>query len=98
MLYPVYYASRKLLPREQAYTISEKECLAIVWAIKKFEPYLHGTEFTIETDHSALKFLEKAKFDNARIMRWAIYLQSFKMDVRFIKGSENIGADFLSRI
>lgn len=39
--HPVAYFSRKLLPREVAYAIMEKECLALIWALKKLLSYLY---------------------------------------------------------
>ena len=49
--FPISYDSKKLLPREKNYAVIEKECLAIVWAVKKFEFYLYGRVFEIHTDH-----------------------------------------------
>ena len=37
--HPIVYISRKLLPREEQYSIVEKECLAIVWAVKTLNIY-----------------------------------------------------------
>ena len=96
-LRPIAYASKKLLGAETRYAIIEKECLAIVWAIKKFEPYLYGNHFTIETDHQPLQYLKRTKTENGRLMRWAIRLQQYSFTVKVIKGKENIGADYLSR-
>ena len=53
---PVAYASRKLLPREQQYAVIERECLAIVWGINKFQIYLEAKEFVLETDHQPLLY------------------------------------------
>lgn len=91
------YASRKLLDRERAYSTIEKECLAIVWSIKKYV-YLYGTEFTLQTDHEPLIYLNRAKFTNDRIMRWAMFLQNHRMHIESIKGKDNVGADYLSRV
>ena len=96
--FPVCYASKKLLEREKAYSVIEKECLAVVWAIKKFQSYLYGTHFLLETDHEPLVYLNKAKCANARLMRWALSLQPFKISIIGIKGKDNAGADFLSRM
>ena len=96
-VFPVAYASKKLLKREQNYSVIERECLAIVFGIKKFEKYLYGTQFTIETDHAPLTYLQKFKADSGRLMRWALFLQSYSFTIKAIKGSENIGADYLSR-
>jgi len=41
--------------------------------------------------------LGKAQYQNGRLMRWALTLQRYQFTVRAIKGSENVGADFLSR-
>jgi hypothetical protein len=95
--FPIAYASKKLLPRERAYSVIERECLALVWGVRKFETYLYGVEFVLETDHYPLIYLNKAKLDNGRIMRWALFLQSFRFRIVAIKGIDNVGADFLSR-
>ncbi|XP_070184061.1 uncharacterized protein [Littorina saxatilis] len=92
--FPVSYASKKLSGAEKNYSTMEKECLAIVWGIKKFELYLQGVKFVLQTDHKPLTYLNSAKFVNNRIMRWGMYLQNFDMRVESIKGSDNVGADF----
>jgi len=95
---PVAYSSRKLLPREKNYSVIEKECLAVVWGIGKYHAYLFGRDFVLETDHQPLLYLNKAKVANARLMRWALILQPYRFRVEAIRGSENIGADYLSRV
>ena len=97
ILFPVEYISRKLKPAERKYAVIERECLAVIWAIQKLQTYLYGIDFTIETDHNPLTFLNKAKLENARIMRWALQLQQYRFRVQSIKGSLNVGADYLSR-
>jgi hypothetical protein len=64
--YVCSYSSRLLKNAEIHYGISEKECLAVVWAIKQFRIYLHGTKFKVITDHSALAWLMSIKDPTAR--------------------------------
>ena len=98
LLFPVSYASRKLSKAEKKYSTIEKECLAIVWAVKKFELYVQGVRFILRTDHNPLTYLDSARFVNNRIMRWAMYLQNFDMLIESVKGSDNVAADYLSRL
>ena len=96
-IFPVAYASRKLLPREMNYSTIERECLGAVWGIQKFKNYLYGRHFVLQTDHQPLSYMQKARVSNSRIMRWALSLQSYRFTIQAINGSENVGADYLSR-
>ncbi|XP_068241429.1 uncharacterized protein [Palaemon carinicauda] len=95
--YPVAYASRKLLPREQRYSTIERECLAIFWAVRKFHYYLYGKEFFIETDHKPLTYMETLKSGNDRILRLILGLQPYKYRIIYISGQSNHFSDLLSR-
>ena len=95
-LHPIAYQSRKLLDAETRYATVEKECLASVWGIQKFERYLYGRHFILETGHQPLKCLQKQP-TNPRLTRWALQLQPYSFTVRVIAGKDNHGADFLSR-
>ena len=95
---PIAYSSKKLNKAEKNYSTIEKECLGVVWAVKKFEPYIYGTHFILETDHRPLEYLKRTKTDNGRLMRWALQLQQHAFTLRVIPGEENIGADYMSRI
>ena len=95
--FPVAYASKKLLPRETRYSVIERECLALVWGIRKFQMCLYGKEFQVETDHYPLIYMQSAKLTNSRVMRWVLSLQPYRFQLKAIKGVHNIGADYLSR-
>jgi len=65
--------------------------------ITKFQEYLYGKEFILETDHHPLQYLGKAQYQNKRLMRWALALRPYRFVIKAIHGRENVGADFLSR-
>ena len=66
--------------------------------MQKFQQYLYGKEFILETDHQPLQYLQRAKVANARLMRWALLLQPYCFRIKAIKGKDNVGADYLSRM
>ncbi|CAF1174211.1 unnamed protein product, partial [Didymodactylos carnosus] len=65
----ITYLSRSLTPQEKKYSTVEKECLAIVWCIKKLHPYLYEEDFTVFTDHYPLCWLNKQSSHNGRLER-----------------------------
>ena len=96
--FPVLYVGRKLLDRETRYAIIEQECLALVYCLEKLKHYLLGVHFILETDASALLYLNKQKHSsNGRLTRWSLQIQEFRFTVVAIRGKDNHCADFLSR-
>ena len=81
---------------EQGYATVEKECLAVVWGVQKFQKYLYGKEFVLDTDHQPLSFLQKANLKNGRVLWWAMTLQPYSYRINDIPGRENVGADYMS--
>ena len=96
-LCPVMYLSRKLKPAETRYSAIERECLAVVWAVKTLHSYLYGREFVILSDHQPLAYLNSSKYSNNRVMRWALDLQVYRFRVQVVRGQDNHTADYLSR-
>jgi len=96
---PVLFYSRKLLPAEMNYSTPDKELLAIVQTMKKFQHYLRGTKFPVivKSDHRNLRTFMTTKELNARQARWAEELSSYNFVIEHIKGKENKVADALSR-
>ncbi|CAN6579361.1 unnamed protein product [Malus baccata var. baccata] len=92
----IYYASRTLNDAQLNYSTTEKELLAVVFALDKFRSYLIGTNVIVFTDHAALKYLLTKKEAKPRLIRWMLLLQKFDIEIRDKKGSENVVADHLS--
>ena len=90
-------ASRTLKGPELSYFTTEKELLAIVWALQKFRTYLQGAHIINRTDRMALTFLRTCKFVNARLTRWILAIQDYDITMEHCPGKENIAADLLSR-
>ena len=94
----VYYASKTLNEAQRNYTTTEKELLAVVYALDKFRAYLVGSDIIIFMDHSALKYLLTKQNVQARLIRWVLLLQEFNLKIKDKKSVENVVADHLLRL
>lgn len=92
------YASRVLTESERRLSVTERECLAVLWSIDKFRPYIEGYHFTVITDHHSLVWLKNLKHPNGKLGRWSLRLQSYDFDIVHRKGKDNVVPDALSRM
>ncbi|XP_055633382.1 uncharacterized protein K02A2.6-like [Toxorhynchites rutilus septentrionalis] len=98
----ISFASKGLTAAERIYPQTQREALAVVWAVEKFYLYLFGLHFTIFTDHKTLEFIYGNKHQEgrralSRAEGWALRLQQFNFEMKHIAGHTNI-FDSLSRL
>lgn len=94
----IAFTSRALSDPEKNDSVTEQECLAVVWAIKKFRPYLEGYKFTLITDHSSLRWLHNLKNPTGRLARWALELLEYDYEIVHRKGALHYVPNALSRM
>jgi hypothetical protein len=96
--HPVAFTSRKLSDSEQNYNTTEREVLAMVYALQKFRHCLLVKHFKMFIDHSALKYLVNKLVLRGRIYRWLLLFQEFEFEVIVKPRKLNAGPDHLSRV
>ncbi|UYV85054.1 hypothetical protein LAZ67_X004411 [Cordylochernes scorpioides] len=100
---PIYFISRTLSQAERKYSQIDKECLSIIWALKKFNNYLFGRKFELITDNKSLHHILNPKREissnmSARLQRWALILSSYNFTIECRKTGDHGNANGLSRL
>ena len=93
----ISYGGRELNIAETRYSTTEREALAVVDGIKRYQPYLYGGKFYVHSDHGSLSWLMKVKDPTGRLARWALQLQQYDFEIIHRPGRQNGAADALSR-
>ena len=94
---PIAYASKAMTGAELNYSTTEKELLAMVFAVNYFRPYLYGRTFYLVTDHRPLVWLHNLKGLISRSARWRVILSEYEYEIIHKPGRVNANADALSR-
>ena len=92
----IAFAGRTLTNAERKYTVTEKELLAVLFAVDKFRPYVEDIKFKLVADHYSLLWLHNLKSPSGRLARWAVKLQQFDFYLEHRKGASNVMPDTLS--
>ena len=77
MKYIISYGGAKLNSTELRYERAKRDCLVVIWGLKKYKAYLLPRPFTLLTDFTSLNWLSKLKNTNAKLGRWACLLGEF---------------------
>ena len=93
----VAYASRSLTTPERQYSVIQRECLAVVYALKQFRHYLLGRDFKLLADHAPLQWLSAQKMEGM-LCCWMLAMQEYDFRIVYCKDSSNSNAGALSRI
>lgn len=96
--HPIAYCSRSLNPAERNYSATEREALAVVFAVEHYRPYVEGgPAFKVITDHSSLKWFFNLTNPSGRLARWGCRLSPYNFTIEHRKGKDNVIPDALSR-
>ena len=77
---PLAFASNTLNKAQRNYCTTKRELLAVVVYTKKFKHFLWGTDFTLRTDHSSLRWLLNFKDAEGMMGRWLAHLSEFGLE------------------
>ena len=98
MDFPVSYASKQLNSAKNNYTTTEREGLAMVYAVKTFRHYFLANHFIFFVDHHALLYLVNKPCSASRIVRWFVILLEFDFIISIKPIWSHQRVDHLSRI
>ena len=93
----IAYASRSLRLSQRRYCTTRLEMLAAVVMCTHFRSYLRGSQFTLRTDHSSLRWLQKFRNEDGMLARWYLLLGQFSVTFEYRPGAQHANSDGMSR-
>ena len=98
--HPVSYFSKKFNRHQRWYSTIEQEALALLMSLEHFEVYVGSSNVPVivYTDHNPLFFVHRMRNKNKRLMGWSLLLQTYNLEIRHVRGKDNVLADALSRV
>ena len=96
--HPVGYWSKLLNETERRYSPTERECYAIVWAMRTLRPYLEGVRLKVRTDHAALRWILTITESTGRLARLRLLISELDCEIDYIPGRVNSVMDAFSRV
>jgi len=94
---PIAFESPPIKGKFLSKAIYEKEMLAILHALKKWQPYLMGRHFKVKTDHDSLKYFLEQRLSSEEQQKWVTKMLGYDFEIIYKKGKQNVVADALSR-
>ena len=96
---PLAFISRALTDTESRYAQIEKEMLAIVWSVEKFDQFAYGRKIYVQSDHKPLESIIKKPLSHAprRLQGMLLRLQRYDVEIGYVRGEKMYLADTLSR-
>jgi len=93
--HPLAFVSQKLMTTQCRWSTIEREAYAIGWALGRFRQLIFGSRIVVLCDHNPLNTLGKVECE---IVAVVIGVGRIDLDIKYTKGSENVVADYLSRM
>ena len=93
----IAYASRSLHLSQRRYCTTRRDMLAAVVMCTHFRSYLRGAQFTVRTDHSSLRWLQKFRNEDGMLARWYLLLEQFSVTFEYRPGAQHANADGMCR-
>lgn len=84
----VTYISKARSSKHQLLSIYEKKMLVILFAIKKWEPYLVSQDFIIKINHQSLKYQLMQKITTISKQAWVAKFMQYDYEIVHKKGGK----------
>ena len=96
--HPVTFVSGLFRGSQLNWPVLTKEPFAIYMSVKKLLFYVRDAQILLRSDHKPLEKLLLKNMLNSKVNNWAMELEAFNIEFDYIKGSNNILANTLSRL